>query len=166
MVMEYPRIIVCRNRAKETTALVRVDPEDYEWLSQYTWSLATNGYARRKRRVGEDVAAGYPTMHRQIMGYPEGLDVDHINGDRLDNRRSNLRVVTRQENLTNRNHKRADGLPRGVTFDKCRGLWKAQVKLNQRNHFLGRFVTIEEAADAAAKFRAEHMPFSSDARAA
>ena len=90
-------------RPKEDTRLIPlghgvfaiVDAADYEWLSQYKWSLYGPGYAARHAH-GTTIY-----MHREIMQAPPGMDVDHINGSRSDNRRSNLRVCTRPQNLRN-----------------------------------------------------------------
>jgi hypothetical protein len=105
-------------------------------------------------------------MHRQIVGLSVGdpREADHINGNRLDNRHANLRVVP---GAGNRQNKRAyrngqSGL-RGVVRRGAR--WRAQAQLNGRNHFLGSFKTPEEAATAAAAFRAARMPYSAEALA-
>ncbi len=84
-------------------------------------------------------------MHRQIIGVTGRTEVDHINGDRLDNRRSNLRAATRQQNSWNSGAQRRRSRTsryKGVSFDKSRGLWTAHI-LNKN---LGRFDTEEEAA--------------------
>lgn len=83
-----------------------VDESDYEWLSQYNWQArpGNNGtiYASRRGLVGE----GYGTivlMHRQVMGFPDGMDVHHkAENSTLDNRRENLEVISHSENLARR----------------------------------------------------------------
>jgi len=66
-----------------------VDDEDYDNLSQHKWYFS-DGYAvRDHKRVA---------MHRQIMGFPKGMVVDHIDGNRLNNQRHNLRICTQREN--------------------------------------------------------------------
>lgn len=78
-----------------------VSDEDFERVSQYNWQARP--YGRRWYASGRITGERRTdTMHRFIMGAPAGMDVDHINGDGLDNRRENLRVVTRAENLANR----------------------------------------------------------------
>lgn len=80
-----------------------VDDCDYERLSQYKWKAKASGggnvYAVRNTLVGgKNVTL---RMHRVVLGYDGDQDVDHINRDSLDNRRANLRVCTRAENLLN-----------------------------------------------------------------
>lgn len=76
-----------------------VDDEDYERLARYKWSVAWGSwYPYAQARVdGKRVL-----MHRLLTNAPAGYEVDHVNGHSLDNRRGNLRVVTRQENLAKR----------------------------------------------------------------
>jgi len=89
--------------------------------------------------------------------------VDHINGDKLDNRRANLRIATAFENAQNRHVARGASSHRGVVWHKGAGKWMAQAHLAGVQHYLGLFDREEDAAKAAAAFRAEHMPFSPDA---
>ena len=119
-----------------------VDAADYEWLNQYHWRLL-NGYPSRvdgKRAV---------LMHREIMDAPAGKIVDHIDGNRCNACRSNLRICTRNENRYNQ-RKRRNGLSRykGVTFNKSVGKWAAHYRLNGRLHHLGYFDDEVEAARA------------------
>jgi hypothetical protein len=88
-------------------------------------------------------------LHRFLMQPPDGMEVDHINGDPLDNRRANLRVVTHGENLRNQKL-RTDSKSgfKGVSFDKDRGTWYAYVNSKKARKFLGRFATALEAAHA------------------
>lgn len=73
----------------------QVDPEDFDHLNQFKWFYEKTGYACR-RVNGRSIR-----MHRFVMNAPEGMEVDHINGDGLDNRQSNLRICTHKENLRN-----------------------------------------------------------------
>lgn len=77
----------------------KVDNEDYNRLVKYKWWLHSRGYVAGyvdKKRV---------YMHRLIMGTPKGMDTDHINHNKLDNRRKNLRVCHHAVNLQNRTTK-------------------------------------------------------------
>ena len=104
------------------------------------WRITPNGYVVRcsKKTIW---------MHRIIMNTPEGMDTDHINGIRHDNRRSNLRVCTKAENMRNRkvqdNNK--SGF-RGVHQKSRDKLWYAQIKINGVQKYLGIFKSPEEAS--------------------
>lgn len=95
--------------------LAVVDAEDYPYLTQWVW-LYMGDYGRRKPGTGYaqatlSRATGRPQsvyMHRLITGAPMGMVVDHINGDPLDNRRQNLRVVTHAENSRNRSNSKGE----------------------------------------------------------
>lgn len=80
-----------------------VDDEDFEELNKWSWKLSTNGYAIRCPSNGKTENGRYKyttiRMHRVIMRTPNGLETDHINGNRLDNRKCNLRNITRADNL-------------------------------------------------------------------
>jgi hypothetical protein len=136
-----------------------VDHEDVDLVGQRCWYAHrsdTRVYAMAHRRFGTTRA-----MHRLILQLddPE-LFVDHINGDGLDNRRANLRVVTARENAQNQGPRK--GRFRGVSFDKSRGLWIATATLDGKRTTIGRFETEEQAGAAASAWRSEHMPFSQE----
>lgn len=146
-----------------------VDADDFDTLSQFPWHLTRTGYARRERRVAERVDGGPLTvqMHQQIMGlFGQGRAryVDHINGDKLDNRRANLRIVTPAQSQQNRGGNPGTSRYRGVSWKTSRQQWRAAVWLDGKQHNLGYFDLEEDAGAAASAFRAAHMPFSPDAR--
>jgi hypothetical protein len=90
-------------------------------------------------------------------------EIDHVNRRRWDNRRCNLRVVTRHQQMQNLPSHRDAGSPhRGVSRCAQTGRWAARVTINRKSHWLGRFDTEEAAAAAAQDFRAKHMPFAVD----
>jgi hypothetical protein len=100
-------------------------------------------------------------MHRVVTQAVQGQEVDHINGDRLDNRRENLRIVTRSQNAMNR--KWNGSKPKGVSRNyNPRSLkpFTARIQFNGKPIFLGNFSTVEEAAqaynEAAAKYFGEY----------
>lgn len=113
-----------------------VDAADYDRLSQYTWWRRDDGYAARYYPVRQRML-----MHREVLGIahlPRSAGVtDHINGDRLDNRRANLRFVDRSTNALNRH------APRGVRLR--RGKWVARIRINYHLYHLGTFSTEGEA---------------------
>lgn len=95
---------------------VLVDEEDADWICQYRWRVTPNGYVVRGMRNKEGKYY-LLRLHRQIMkrhgllkyhDYFENLEVDHINHNKLDNRKSNLRVCTSAENKRNRSSKNGD----------------------------------------------------------
>jgi hypothetical protein len=110
-------------------------------LARLRWSLNGRGYAARWKD-GTMV-----TLHRVIMSAPSGVEVDHINRQRLDNRRCNLRLADRGGNARNcgRNRKNTSGY-KGVHRVGRNGRWGAAVVYEGENHWLGVFATAEEAA--------------------
>jgi len=120
-----------------------VDAADYEELSRYTWQLVSAGYAARHEK------GKWVFMHRQIMNPPEGMQVDHIHRNRLDNTRAHLRICTASENARNRG-KRADATSRyiGVSYDKKRKKWLAYIRLERKLRQLGAYKDEIEAARA------------------
>lgn len=120
-----------------------VDDDDYELLSLRKWHYLKIGYAAR--RTEEQ----YIYMHREIMSAPTGMEVDHINGDGLDNRRSNLRVCTHAENMRNRKLAKDNTSGYiGVTWNKERSKWQSQIGVSGKNINIGCFPAIEDAARA------------------
>lgn len=127
-----------------------VDDEDFEWLSQHKWHLSQHGYAARGKHEGyPKKTVGILFMHRVILNAPSGTEVDHINGNRLDNRRSNLRLCTRRQNLQNsRKRDNSSSLYKGVYFDKSRNKWQAYIDGPHGRIHLGRFSQETDAARA------------------
>lgn len=129
-----------------------VDDEDYEVLSRFRWS-SDGRYAGRKGLYSEGVLKGRSIlMHRQILGLLDSgytVQVDHINCNKLDNRRLNLRVCNRSQNMANsRVRKESKTGYKGVVF-RGRGLskpWVASISLGDRTKHLGYYSSKEEAA--------------------
>lgn len=145
------------NREGEIVAYAQVDDVDYPRLCTTSWTRDRKGYAVGKR------GGKHVKMHRLVLGLTDPqIQADHIDRDRLNNTRSNLRPATNAQNRQNTNGWGATGV-RGVTWDKNRQKYIAGVKINYKRHNLGRFDTLEEAAAVVAAFRAEHMPFSEEA---
>jgi len=89
-------------------------------------------------------------MHRQIMGHPEGLEVDHANGDRLDNSRDNLRIADRNQNMCNALWSPSKTGIRGVEKlpNKKKQSWVANIQFQGKGEYLGSFGSPEEASAA------------------
>jgi len=128
-----------------------VDACDYESLRRYNWRLQ-NGYVARREK-GKTIY-----MHQQIMQPPKGMLVDHHNHDRLDHRRSNLRVCTRRQNTHNNSkHRRASSRFKGVGYSKERRKWFAKLWFAGRRIWLGYFTDQIEAARAYDRAAVEHF---------
>ena len=140
-------------------AFAIVDEGDAYWLQEWIWRVDSNGYVLRTGPLGSRSAV--PRMHREILGLADGdpRKGDHINGDKLDNRRSNLRIVTVAQNNQNVAARRRTSQYRGVCLGSD-GRWRASVGTKPRAVWLGRFPTELEAAKAVARWRAANMPFS------
>jgi hypothetical protein len=129
-----------------------VDDEDYEWLSQWKWRAYTtlknkSFYAVRTVRVNDHRTT--VRMHRVIMDAPDNLEVDHIDGDGLNNQRSNLRLATRSQNQANcpLSSRNSSGY-KGVYRYRPNGRWTARLRKGDRLLHLGCFDDREEAARA------------------
>jgi hypothetical protein len=206
--------IALKRKGGRTGQFALVSYEDRALGYGVYWSPSRWGYARRRLKDG---SAEF--MHRVIMGCVngDGLIVDHINRDKLDNRRENLRFVTQAQNAQNQDSRYGTSGHRGVSYrsrdkkwvvmhglggravyggsfdteeeaievarawrakhythsgdssphrnvswDKARGKWKVQIRVNGKNTCVGRYDTQEEADRVAAEARRKHYPFSED----
>lgn len=128
-----------------------VDDQDFDWLNQWKWSMTGNGYAVRNARVERGLYT-VVRMHRFIVDAPDGMFVDHINGDTTDNRRDNLRVCTAHQNTFNRGKQKNNKSGfKGVYLHKKKNLkkpWFARIKMRDKHHSSGGYTTSLEAAIA------------------
>lgn len=145
--------IELRDRHDLVIAVAIVDGEDAAIAQGRRWSLA-------RYVVGYGPDGMQESLHRVLMGCVpgDGTEVDHIDRDRLNNRRSNLRVGDRKLNAQNQ-PARGD-LPRGVHWSVKDRKWRANGTINRRWHHLGLYDSVEEAEAAAVAFRREHMPWA------
>lgn len=129
--------------------VAKVDDADLEWLSRWNWHSMGEGrkrYAGRLERRGSGVRV-FISMHRALMGFPEGKQVDHINGDSLDNRRGNLRICDHFGQHRNaRKSARGRSPYRGVAWMKNMGRWQVRITVTGKKLFLGYTATDEEGA--------------------
>ena len=139
-----------------------VNAVDYDWLMQWKWSAQWNKYTksfyavRREYRDGKETAI---LMHREILGLPrksDGRCGDHINHQTIDNRRSNIRIATRSQNLQNQliRSNNTSGY-KGVSYHKPSRKWLAHIGINGRLRHLGGYSTREEAAEVYRKAASE-----------
>ena len=138
----YRRIKLTQNR------YAKVEPRDFEKLNKHKWyakRCMNRFYAHRKNEAGINVG-----MHREIMKPWRGYCVDHINGDGLDNRRANLRIVTIAENNYNKRKSLnvRSSQYKGVSIDKRNKKWRAIIYYKYRKISLGSYENEIDAAKA------------------
>ncbi len=116
-------------------------------------------YAARQQWLKDEKRYQGYRMHAVIMNTPKGMDTDHINGDKLDNRCSNLRVVTRSQNKVNGSRllKTNKSGVQGVHYDKERKKWMAFLRGNGKFYNLGRFSNIEDAINARVQAEVDYL---------
>jgi hypothetical protein len=140
-----------------------VDAADYEWLSRWKWQVTYScgmPYVVRGSGKNKD---GMIRMARAILGLTKGdrRYADHINRNTLDNRRSNLRIVTSSQNCWNSvKHRNNTSGYKGVYWHKRTGTWMVRIRVNYKRLFLGHFSSLEDAAnayrEAVAKYHGEY----------
>jgi len=147
-----------------------IDDEDYERVNQYKWTAKprtrrgiTYGWVARRNQwfgdpnvqtvmkssKGDRIVNGYYKnlhLHRFIMNAPEGMVVDHIDGNGLNNQKSNLRICTHSQNAMNSRTRSSNSTGvRGVSFDSQTGKWRATITHKGKMKNLGRYKELEEA---------------------
>lgn len=138
-----------------------VDDEDFEWLSKWKWHVLRIDrtlYAARCRQKADGPGSGRILMHRVILCPAEGMEIDHVNGNGLDNRHPNLRAVTPAINQANHIHQkqnRKHDLPMGVVPNGRR--FVARIQINRHTKYLGVFGTPQEAAASYNKAKRERL---------
>jgi hypothetical protein len=151
--IDYPHIV--KTSAKGTSFLSLTNSEEevlidacyYDWLSRYRWQL-TKGETKVYVRA---TAQPCYRLHRLLLRAPQGLQVDHINRNTLDNRLENLRLATRPQNQANAGLRRDNTSGyRGVSWAKDCDKWRAQVRVigHKKSMHLGMFASQEDAARA------------------
>lgn len=129
-----------------------VDNDDFEHLECFKWSILGKGYAGRDITI--DKKRKHLWLHRIIwelhnVPIPHGFEIDHIDGNKLNNQLINLRLVTRSQN--NANRKKRGGCSckyKGVSWDKERERWEACINIDGKRIHLGRFSSQFKAAHA------------------
>lgn len=119
-----------------------VDREDFDRVNEHKWYLNIHGYMRLR--------GGGGVLHRYVLDITDPkIEVDHVNGDKLDNRKSNLRVVTHVQNCQNtkKSATNKSGF-KGVSFHKALNEWRADIRVDGKTKYLGCYSTPEVAARA------------------
>lgn len=121
-----------------------IDLEDVEKISSRRWNhTKSNGVMSNKRWYEREKGkSGHFKLHRIITNAPKGMDVDHINGDTLDNRRSNLRVVTHGDNMVNTPSRPM----RNIEFSN--GSYCVRIDYKKERHYVGRYKELGDAVKA------------------
>lgn len=122
-------------RSKEGTYFL-IDYDQKEKVLQYKWRLNPYGYVCTNRVF----------LARFIMNAPKELQVDHINGDKLDNRKQNLRLCTMEQNQFNRPKRKSKSGFRGVYWVERKKKWRAAIKYRGKTIHLGYFHDKKKAA--------------------
>lgn len=123
----------------------KVSIEDYECISQFNWHMTGNGYCFRWLPRNGSKTKRAVMMHRFILNASKGKEVDHINSDKMDNRRENIRLSSRGQNQQKAIRKSKNKY-RGVR--KSNQKWAARIHFNKKEIYLGLYNTEECAAKA------------------
>jgi hypothetical protein len=126
--------------------VVLIDDDIFDYLMQfkwYAWWSRSNRYVRRsiKKENGRWSAI---SMHQEVMGKKDGYIIDHIDGNGLNNQRSNLRHVTNRQNCQNKHTYKTSKYP-GVAWKSYRCEWESNIRVDGVNRALGYFKTELEA---------------------
>lgn len=141
---------------KSSQYVVLVDDEDFEWLNQWKWNFmgeknkkgVVSGYAVRNGKQGRNSEPPI-RMHRLITDCPLGMEIDHINGNKLDNRKENLRTCHKWQNICNENLRSSNRSGyKGARLHKRARRFYAAITVKQKQIWLGYFDSPEEAARA------------------
>lgn len=145
---EFARVEVISK--KFGTIPVIIDAEDIPKVEGYTWCVNKHKntfYAVTNIQLGNRKYKSL-YLHRLIMDFPE-LHIDHVSGNGLDNRKSNLRICTCQENHMNRkSHKNSSSKYKGISWHKRDKIWQARIRFNGKLIYIGYFDSDIEAAKA------------------
>ena len=127
-----------------------VSDDDFDTVMAHKWHAVNfHGHWYAMTNVRADGRQKGLLMHRVLLNPPPSYDIDHINGDGLDNQRDNLRLATRSQNLANScRHNDSSSPWKGVYWDKGAGKWRAHIRINGKKKCIGNFTTAEDAAKA------------------
>jgi AP2 domain-containing protein/HNH endonuclease len=135
-----------------------VDDDMFEYLNQWKWFISKEGYTYYAVRSGKRPIRKQIRMHRVIINAPDGVEVDHRDGDGLNNQRYNLRIATRSQNQANQplGRNSTSGY-KGVSWHKGTGKWRATIFVSGRQIALGLYDQAEDAARAYDLAAIEHF---------
>ena len=145
-----------RSKAFKDGLKFLIDEDDYEkFVKDESFCLLQSGYVSNGK---------HKYLHRLIMNPPDNMCVDHINGNKIDNRKSNLRICTNQQNQMNRGKKKNNKSGfKGVWFDKSKNKYRTQISVDGKKKHLGLFEKSEDAykayCEACVKYHQEYHHF-------
>lgn len=146
------------------SAYATIDAADAEWAQQWRWRLLNNGYVCRRETVNGRRKAFL--LHREILGLVagDGLEGDHLNRNRQDCRRSNLRIIPKlgRGNAQNCPSQGGTSSYRGVDWLKGPQKWQARARVSGKVYYAGRFDNEDEAGAAAKALRLKIMSYAVD----
>lgn len=149
--MKYIETGTYRSDAKRHLK-VMVDDEDYEFLNQYYWHADINNCVASSRGGRNRIL-----IHRLIMNAPSNLEVDHIDGNRLNNQKNNLRLATSSQNKCNRGARKDNKSGyKGVSWHSQNSKWTARIKAGNVYKYLCLFNDIQDAVKAYNKAAIEY----------
>ena len=122
--------LVLRDKNQNIKAIALIDKEDVEKCKNIKWSISDTGYVNGKSKKYK--------LHRYILDYDGPLEVDHINRNKLDNRKENLRIVSKFTNAQNNG-------ALGVSFNSKTNKWRAEFQYYGKYFYVGEFDNKEEA---------------------
>lgn len=127
-----------------------VDDNMFEYLNQWKWYAFKTTYggfmAVRSICGNKDIKSVY--MHREIMRFPKGKDIDHIDHNTLNNQEHNIRVCSRSQNHQNRRKIRGSSQYKGVCWHKHSGKWQVKITVNKKRMQIGLYANEIEGAKA------------------
>lgn len=125
----------------------QVDDEDFEQLNRDRWHLTPKGYAARHSRKRDMMPRRYILIHRFIMKVNDGRCIDHIDRDKLNNQKSNLRITDRTKNVRNCVKRKSNTSGYKGVFQR-KDKWRAGIRVDRKMIWLGTFNDKEAAANA------------------
>lgn len=125
------------NKKGDVICKTFIDIDDIEKIKKYKWTFTGTYIKNELNNI---------YLHRYILNYKGEEDVDHINRNKLDNRKSNLRIITHEKNSQNKSMQRNNNTNFiGVIYDTARKKWRAEIRCQSKDIYLGRFDEIEDA---------------------
>lgn len=148
------------SRTRADLSKILVDKDDKHLLTDHLWYVMKTGYLCAIAGSKSDGTSTTVLLHRLVMKAPKGKQVDHISGDKMDNRKSNLRIVTQYLNQQNRHgaQKNSKSGIRGVVWGTSSKKWEVYANKKGKTLYLGSFESKRKAAKISKEWRVNNMP--------